>query len=1825
MLLTWFERSAAVCRDLWVVSLLVRVLRRFLLQRMALAAEPLPTNTKEDSPPNKLKGILTSLFKKSHGIQVAYGDLTSPKTSTAYVSADTGPAFAAGRSAALHAPAGSVQLTSASGPHRHAAAQQLEPQQHEQQGGSPPAADHAAAEYKSISISKSISDVAAQTAAELCRSSAATNTARDYVLSDPGLPPYQQQQQCRQTQAQQQRTPPQQQQQQQMLQLYGPAAAATAAAGVSAAVPAMPAMPLLLIGQRSSSGSIKEPGASVWLHEAYSSPHSPAAASPSSLQRSSTGLRGSSTMSSGGKLHGSMEDMYDLIFGSCPAPAASNAGSPCPAAPKPTRHEPTAYLGSSPCLIQPQQQHLLQTYCSVGAAPEAASGHRTDMPGRGSGSGGAAAGGSSSGRVGGYCQLDDLVPAGLPKLKISGRHRRCSDSDSAAAASFFIDVSAGCGSSSGGGGGVTGCGCPAVSGLQAAAAAAGDRAGGSPRYGLPACGNPLSHAPAAQQPPSSSNSSSSAKRLWDRRQVALNSSSSGSRSAAGSPCGSAPAGPGAWRTRGCPGGPAGLAQNAVRLNFDAACASADDGDATPAYAAGSSICSETPLSHSHSNPELCVAAPVGAAAPACARSLFGSMPQLDRHLLPGACGGSGHATSGSGGWLARADSGLFGLDAGDQLSAASDDEFIREINSENPLSSAWGPAHAKLMGFKYCDATSPLNHPGRASPFKSSPYSSPRGASRDTSMFDLPLRAAAAAVSCPGSPLANLHNNNNSSSSSSTFDDAALQQRHRHPFGRCTHDAATCYRPSPLQQKQQRGDDSQRSQQHRGRSSNGEVAVSRSGSREHVQGESGSLLLSRPSSSEPTESTTAAAAAAAAARRSSGQLASADASEAADGPGVSRCQVLQRGTPCSSSTGFSLMGEGRQQSEAAATADASEQAQHSAPGSCSTHSRQQNLSSSNSFGRCGAPPAAAVSALMAGWGGVPAVAASSSPMQRQRYGVRQQAGGRTAAAAGVPRLVLGGSGGSSSCSSAAPAAVHDMPGSTRPTVASSSAAAAVAGRPNPGRQLQRMEADSDAKVNSSSSNRSSSSSSVALLRSSSMPMPGAVGRSGSTAGSSPGPGSCAAPSPGGTLSQLASAATAAADSIRAALAGGISSSGLLSGVACSPELLLVQPPAVPGGDSSAGRRLTRRHSRGLSSGSFSHPSRLSQSSAIGEPGVELSAGAAGVAGARLSGRASSSSSSCGLLGVLSLELTAAGVCAEDAAVDSSRGGVELRQQAAQQQAQQQQQQQQQERQELLREQELGAQQSGRLAEGTGMAVAEAAAATAEGSDAVLTRQDSGSSSEADNALESDAMGSRYSITSSDVSPSQQQCSSLVDSPQQQQQQQLAAMPSLPEVDFIERIGRGSFGEVYRGVWCGSVVAVKVIRVRQQPPAARHTAHRGPAIAVAASVAGLSLKDGSSYTSNLQQQQQQQQQCELEAADGEQQQQQQQDVHEQQVAMELAQHEYESWLNANLRHPNIVQLFTSFTVVLEDRLPQLLAAGGAAAGGAGACCVHEGVGWAAGLSWKTHLVMEFCELGTMQGVLQRGGFLDPLASGRCNALWVLCTAKELCAALAYLHSMDVVHGDLKSSNVLLKAAATTAWDSRGFVAKVSDFGLSRVMDAISAANGTAATAASSSCGDPSSAVAAAAAGNASPGVPLGQWPVQAQQFGALSHAAPELMRGGELSKASDVYSVGVLLWELLTGQAPFHGMHPGQLLNAKLTHPTSQLLPLPDSAPPALAGLCLGCWAEEPGQRPSMQGVIEQLNCMALELLGEDQALLAFPDLARHVMAQRRSAAAAGVV
>ena len=130
-----------------------------------------------------------------------------------------------------------------------------------------------------------------------------------------------------------------------------------------------------------------------------------------------------------------------------------------------------------------------------------------------------------------------------------------------------------------------------------------------------------------------------------------------------------------------------------------------------------------------------------------------------------------------------------------------------------------------------------------------------------------------------------------------------------------------------------------------------------------------------------------------------------------------------------------------------------------------------------------------------------------------------------------------------------------------------------------------------------------------------------------------------------------------------------------------------------------------------------------------------------------------------------------------------------------------------------------------------------------------------------------------------------------------------------------------------------------------------------------------------------------------------------------LAAELAQHEYESWINANLRHPSIMQLFTAFTVCLDGASSSSIelrpsravsahsaavaalssgpreeasvtalvgnavsasvaASGGPDLGRSSGVGVYQGFEAADHLSvtrcsWKTHLVMEYCDMGTMQ--------------------------------------------------------------------------------------------------------------------------------------------------------------------------------------------------------------------------------------------------------------------
>ena len=76
-----------------------------------------------------------------------------------------------------------------------------------------------------------------------------------------------------------------------------------------------------------------------------------------------------------------------------------------------------------------------------------------------------------------------------------------------------------------------------------------------------------------------------------------------------------------------------------------------------------------------------------------------------------------------------------------------------------------------------------------------------------------------------------------------------------------------------------------------------------------------------------------------------------------------------------------------------------------------------------------------------------------------------------------------------------------------------------------------------------------------------------------------------------------------------------------------------------------------------------------------------------------------------------------------------------------------------------------------------------------------------------------------------------------------------------------------------------------------------------------------------------------------------------------------------------------------------------------------------------------------------GCLAHNAFVLMCSHPACLQIGILKALLDIASGLDYLHAMGVVHGDLKTANVLLKGSAK---DARGFVCKLADFGLSRVL-------------------------------------------------------------------------------------------------------------------------------------------------------------------------------------
>jgi eukaryotic-like serine/threonine-protein kinase len=184
--------------------------------------------------------------------------------------------------------------------------------------------------------------------------------------------------------------------------------------------------------------------------------------------------------------------------------------------------------------------------------------------------------------------------------------------------------------------------------------------------------------------------------------------------------------------------------------------------------------------------------------------------------------------------------------------------------------------------------------------------------------------------------------------------------------------------------------------------------------------------------------------------------------------------------------------------------------------------------------------------------------------------------------------------------------------------------------------------------------------------------------------------------------------------------------------------------------------------------------------------------------------------------------------------------------------------------------------------------------------------------------------------------------------------------------------------------------------------------------------------------------------------------------------------------------------------------------------------------------KLFLVMELVEGDSLQG--------SPSAPMVLPAERVALVAAHAAAGLAAAHRQGVVHRDIKPGNLLV--------DGEGTV-KLADFGIARFVD------------------DPSAALT-----------------TTGQIVGTGLYLAPERALGQPASPASDVYSLGCVLYQLLTGRPPFRADTATALLYQHIDTPPVPPSRLGAALPPDFEAYLLSLLAKQPEQRPPAQAIAD---------------------------------------
>jgi eukaryotic-like serine/threonine-protein kinase len=218
--------------------------------------------------------------------------------------------------------------------------------------------------------------------------------------------------------------------------------------------------------------------------------------------------------------------------------------------------------------------------------------------------------------------------------------------------------------------------------------------------------------------------------------------------------------------------------------------------------------------------------------------------------------------------------------------------------------------------------------------------------------------------------------------------------------------------------------------------------------------------------------------------------------------------------------------------------------------------------------------------------------------------------------------------------------------------------------------------------------------------------------------------------------------------------------------------------------------------------------------------------------------------------------------------------------------------------------------------------------------------------------------------------------------------------------------------------------------------------------------------------------------------------------------------------------------------------------------------------------RQFIVFEYIEGENLKQLIQR--------RGPAPVVTALELARQIAQALSFAHQQGLVHRDVKPQNVLLNGTGT---------AKVTDFGIARSLDVQHGVTQTGTV------------------------------------LGTSDYIAPEQAQGKDVDEQTDVYSLGVVMYELLTGEVPFPGESFVAVAMRHINEPPPPIRDKRPDVPPRVEAAVQRAMAKNPRDRfASMAELCAEIDACLAELHGGETQVIGAPPVAPRRRAHRRSSA-----